>query len=54
MSMPVEPEFRVGVAVIRAPAAHALHPPGAECRPVEGTGLCRLVERSEGIGRRTG
>lgn len=53
MSMQVEPEFRVGVAVVRAPARHAEHDPALECRPA-GDGLCRLVERSEGIGRRSG
>lgn len=52
--MQVEPELRAGVAVIRKPAPHAEHDPAAECRPVAGTDLCRLVERSEGIVRRAG
>lgn len=51
--MAIEPEFRVGVAVIRAPAEHAQHDPALECRPA-GDGLCQLVERSEGIVRRAG
>jgi hypothetical protein len=50
----VEPEFRVAVTIVRAAAPHAGHDPGAECRPVEGTDLCQVIERTEGIGRRAG
>jgi hypothetical protein len=52
----LEPEFRVQVKVTRAAlTVHAGHDPALECKPDDNApGMCHLIERTDGYGRRPG
>jgi hypothetical protein len=56
VSLPVEPEFAAELKVTRAAlTVHAEHDPALECKPDDNApGMCNLIERRKGYGRRPG
>jgi hypothetical protein len=56
VSLPVEPEFAAELKVTRAAlTVHAEHDAALECTPdADAEGMCHLIERRKGYGRRPG